>query len=80
MVAIPFRFSHRSPHQILLGLDLARLADLPPDVLEEAEKVATWLADREEAEKAECEGTKTALRRRAMLRVLALSSLAFATD
>jgi hypothetical protein len=51
------------------GLELARLADLPADVLTEAQRVATSLAETEARDKAQSQTTKIAIRRKALLRV-----------
>ena len=54
---------------ICLGLDLARLADLPDDVLVEARRVAERLDELEERKKEESKTNKVAIRRKALLRV-----------
>lgn len=54
---------------ITIGLELARLADLPSDVIEEGRKVATVLADLHARGEEESQTTITATRRRAVLRV-----------
>lgn len=53
----------------LLGLELARLADLPSDVLTEAQRVAETLATLHARGEEESEGSRTAMRRKAVLRV-----------
>ncbi|TDL22289.1 hypothetical protein BD410DRAFT_748498 [Rickenella mellea] len=51
------------------GLQLARLADLPPDVLSEAHRVATRLECIEATRHEESNGSKIALRRKILLRL-----------
>ena len=52
-----------------LGLELARLADLPEDVLTEAQRVATRLTELEESRKQSSESIRIATHRKALLRV-----------
>lgn len=56
--------------QKILGLDLARLADLPDDVLTEAKRVSERLMELEERKNEESKTNKLAVRRRALLRVM----------
>ena len=56
----------------LPGLELARLADLPSDVITEAHRVATILAETETRNQERSQTTKIAIRRKALLRVLKL--------
>lgn len=56
-----------SPH--LSGLELARLADLPPDVLQEAQRVSERLSALQAREEGSSDGHKTSVRRKALLRV-----------
>ena len=51
------------------GLELARLADLPSDVLTEATRVSTHLAELQAHNQAQSDSTKIAMRRKALLRV-----------
>lgn len=51
------------------GLELARLADLPEDVIVEAQRVADKLSELEEREHRESHTNKIAVRRKALLRV-----------
>ena len=51
------------------GLELARLADLPPDVLIEGRRVAASLADLEKRDEERSQTSKIAIRRKALLRV-----------
>ena len=53
-----------------LGLDLARLADLPEDVLIEAKAVAEKLTELEAKKREESKTSKIAVRRKALLRVI----------
>jgi len=55
-----------TPHY---GLELAKIADLPQDVLDEANRVATYLSDLEAKNREASKSTKAALRRKAMLRL-----------
>jgi len=52
-----------------LGLELARLADLPSDVIEEGKRVANALADLHARREEESQTTIMATRRRAVLKV-----------
>lgn len=56
-----------------LGLELARLADLPTDVLTEAKRVAEKLEALQSKDEEESESSKIALRRKALLRVTFVS-------
>ncbi|OSX68008.1 hypothetical protein POSPLADRAFT_1128862 [Postia placenta MAD-698-R-SB12] len=51
------------------GLELARLADLPEDVIVEAQRVADKLSELEEREHRESHTNKIAVRRKALLRL-----------
>jgi DNA mismatch repair protein MSH4 len=53
----------------LIGLELARLADLPSDVIEEGRRVANALADLHARREEESQTTIMATRRRALLKV-----------
>jgi hypothetical protein len=55
---------------VLTGIDLARLADLPSDVLVESRRVAERLADLERNHEESSESRKIANRRKALLRVI----------
>ena len=55
--------------QAFTGLDLACLADLPQDVLEDGKTIAMKLAALEEKKQDESQTTKIAIRRKALLRV-----------
>lgn len=50
-------------------MELARLADLPEDVIAEAQRVADKLSELEEREHRESHTNKIAVRRKALLRV-----------
>lgn len=52
-----------------IGLELARLADLPSDVIEEARRISNALADLHARREKESETSITAMRRRAVLKV-----------
>lgn len=52
-----------------LGLELARLADLPSDVIEEGRRVASALADLHARREEESQTTIMATRRRAVVKV-----------
>jgi len=54
----------------LTGIDVARLADLPPDVLVEGRRVAERLAASQTSQEVSSESNKVAIRRRALLRVI----------
>lgn len=66
-------FSHAAEvaHLITLrlGLELARLADLPADVLVEGKRVAINLAQLHARHEEDSESSKIAMRRKALLRV-----------
>ena len=51
------------------GLELAKLADLPPDVLIEGHRVAATLTDSEKRDEERSQTNKIAIRRKALLRV-----------
>ncbi|KAI0656744.1 muts domain V-domain-containing protein [Cubamyces menziesii] len=51
------------------GLDLSRLADLPPPVITEARRVAELLAEKEERDQQQSRTSKLAVRRKALLRL-----------
>jgi|ERR1700733_12983733 hypothetical protein len=51
------------------GLELARLADLPAEVLTEAQRVATSLAETDLHDKEQSQTSKISIRRKALLRV-----------
>jgi DNA mismatch repair protein MSH4 len=53
----------------LLGLQLAKLADLPDDVIIEATKVAHDLAARHSKDEAASQSSKIAERRKALIKV-----------
>ncbi|KDQ19146.1 hypothetical protein BOTBODRAFT_485037 [Botryobasidium botryosum FD-172 SS1] len=55
-----------TPHY---GLELAKIADLPQDVLDEANRVSAYLSDLEAKNREASKSTKAALRRKAMLRL-----------
>ncbi|KAH9923367.1 muts domain V-domain-containing protein [Fomitopsis serialis] len=52
------------------GLELARLADLPEDVLDEGRRVALGLQSLQERQQQDSQTNKVAIRRKALLRVL----------
>jgi hypothetical protein len=54
----------------MTGIDLARLADLPLDVLVESRRVAERLADLQTSHEESSESRKIAIRRKALLRVI----------
>ena len=56
-----------------LGLQLAKLADLPDDVLSEAARVTELLEEKYSAEKASSEAGRIAQRRKVFLRVMTTS-------
>ena len=58
----------------LIGIDLARLADLPLDVLVESRRVAERLTVLQTRQEESSESRKIAIRRKALLRVI-LSSV-----
>ncbi|EIW86225.1 hypothetical protein CONPUDRAFT_45677 [Coniophora puteana RWD-64-598 SS2] len=51
------------------GLELARLADLPADVMSEAHRVSEALVEKENQSKAESRSSKVSIRRRALLKL-----------
>ncbi len=53
----------------MAGLELARLADLPEDVLTESKRVAENLATLHARNEANSKSNQTAIRRKALLRV-----------
>lgn len=55
---------------IHVGLDLARLADLPAPVVTEARRVAELLTEQEERDMEQSRTSKLAVRRKALLRVI----------
>lgn len=57
------------PHITITGLELARLADLPDDVVVEAKRVATKLAALHAIRQENSESNKITIRRKALLRV-----------
>ena len=59
----------------LTGIDLARLADLPLDVLVESRRVAERLAVLQTSQEESSESRKIAIRRKALLRVIPLLPL-----
>jgi len=62
------------PICVALGLELARLADLPEDVITEARRVAEYLAHADAQIEEESESSKIAKRRKALLRVISRCS------
>lgn len=69
---IPFPYFHRlSLLTGAAGLELARLADLPSDILQEGHRVAEKLAELQKKQEEESEGSQIALRRKVLLRVSA---------
>jgi hypothetical protein len=66
LLTFPFTYPHLLEKQ---GLELARLADLPEDVMIEAKRVAEYLSDRAFRQKTESQSNKIAIRRKALLRV-----------
>ena len=61
-----------SAHMLSLGVELARLADLPPDVLVEGKRVAEKLHALQTQQEGASESAKTAVKRKALLRVIDL--------
>ncbi|KZT68826.1 hypothetical protein DAEQUDRAFT_751159 [Daedalea quercina L-15889] len=59
------------------GLELARLADLPDDVVEEGRRIAEGLQDLQERQQQDSRTNKVAIRRRALLRLRAQLTQAF---
>lgn len=57
----------------LTGIDLARLADLPSDVLVESRRIAERLAVLQTSHEESSESRKIAIRRKALLRVISSS-------
>lgn len=55
--------------EIFTGLELARLADLPNDVLIEANRVSKYLTELQTRHQEQSDSTKIAMRRKALLRV-----------
>lgn len=64
----------------MVGLDLARLADLPSDVLTEGKRVATKLSALHARYEQESESNRIAIRRKALLRVCSVDRLIDAYD
>ncbi|KAJ2926876.1 hypothetical protein H1R20_g10205, partial [Candolleomyces eurysporus] len=58
-----------SDHQTHYGLELARLADLPADVLREGQRVAETLDALQKRQEEESEGSQIAMRRKVLLRL-----------
>lgn len=54
---------------VCTGLDLARLADLPEDVIAEARRVSDKLTELEARKHEDSKSNKIAIRRKALLRV-----------
>lgn len=61
-----------SARMLSLGVELARLADLPPDVLVEGKRVAETLHALQTQQEGASESAKTAVKRKALLRVINL--------
>lgn len=59
------------------GLELARLADLPANVLTESKRVAETLAELHARQKEDSKSSKIAMRRKALLRVISFLPLGF---
>ncbi|KAJ8088884.1 hypothetical protein PM082_014130 [Marasmius tenuissimus] len=55
--------------RVTFGLELARLADLPGDILTEAQRVAERLAELQTRHHGQSESSKIASRRKALLRL-----------
>ncbi|KAF5314158.1 hypothetical protein D9611_006962 [Ephemerocybe angulata] len=51
------------------GLELARLADIPPEILQEGARVAARLDELQKRQEEESEGSRIALRRKVLLRL-----------
>ncbi|KAI0089898.1 muts domain V-domain-containing protein [Irpex rosettiformis] len=69
-MAFQYKIVDGAPDELThYGLDLARLADLPEDVLIEARRVSEKLTEIEERKKEESKFNKVAVRRKAMLRL-----------
>lgn len=61
---------HTHPNLFGIGLDLARLADLPADVISEARRVSERLTELEARKNEESKSSRIAVRRKALLRVI----------
>ena len=61
-----------SARMLSVGVELARLADLPPDVLVEGKRVAEKLHALQTQQEGASESAKTAVKRKALLRVIDL--------
>ena len=72
---IIYSLDYVTKKNMILGLELAKLADLPDDVLKEARRVTTRLSELEDMSKQNSEGIMVALRRKAMLRVSLLLTM-----
>lgn len=70
IITVCFIFSHSCSTNFQPGLELARLADLPADVLTEAQRVAKSLAETDLHDKEQSQTSKISIRRKALLRVL----------
>ena len=57
-------------HRSFIGLQLAKLADLPSDVLSEAARVTKLMEEEHSARKASSEAGRIAQRRKVFLRVM----------
>uniref|UniRef100_A0A0W0G5I1 DNA mismatch repair proteins mutS family domain-containing protein n=1 Tax=Moniliophthora roreri TaxID=221103 RepID=A0A0W0G5I1_MONRR len=68
----PLAIARSIPYSSLvrLGLELARLADLPNDILVEATRVANRLTELQSRHQEASESSKIALRRKALIRVI----------
>ena len=64
------RFDAVNTLHLSAGLELARLADLPDDVLREGRHIAEGLQDLQERQEQDSRTNKVAIRRKALLRVL----------
>lgn len=64
---VPAERSHDTV--LCVGLDLARLADLPDSVISESRRVAEYLTQQEERDQQQSRTNKLAVRRKALLRV-----------
>jgi hypothetical protein len=62
---------------LMIGIDLARLADLPSDVLVEGRRVADRLAALQTSHEESSESRMFAVRRKALLRVISFSVTSF---
>ncbi|KAL7285904.1 hypothetical protein ACG7TL_001015 [Trametes sanguinea] len=65
----PDSLDHYALALAIVGLDLARLADLPAPVISEARRVAEVLTDQEEQDQRQSRTSKLAIRRKALLRL-----------